>query len=179
MLITPETTEVACEIRKKFQSSVMRPPLHRILFVCMGNICRSPAAEIVFHQMVRKAGREKDFLIDSAGTLGIHQGNPPDHRMRHHLKQRGYEIFGTSRKITADDLELFDLILVMDDDNESEVRALDRSRRFSAKIRRLTDYGTRHQATEVPDPYYGGDAGFVQVIDLIEDACEGLLKSIP
>ena len=144
----------------------------------MGNICRSPAAEIIFHQKVRDAHLEKQFLIDSAGTIGLHQGNPPDHRMRHLLQQRGYEIFGCSRKIQPDDLELFDHILVMDTDNEREVRAMDRQNLHGKKIRRLTDFCQHHKTHEVPDPYYGGEQGFADVIDLIEDACTGLLQSI-
>ena len=156
----------------------MPTPLTRILFVCMGNICRSPAAEIIFHQKVSAARLKDQFLIDSAGTLGIHQGNPPDHRMRRHLEQRGYEIFGSSRKIQPDDLALFDHILVMDDDNEREVRAMDRQNLHSKKIRRLTDYCQHHNTNEVPDPYYGGEEGFTRVIDLLEDACTGLLQSL-
>lgn len=155
----------------------MQPPLQRILFVCMGNICRSPAAEIIFHHMVRKAGRGKEFLIDSAGTIGLHEGNPPDHRMRRHLTQKGYEVFGSSRKIAADDLAIFDLVLVMDEENERDVRALDAHGQHAQKIRRLTDYATHHQMNHVPDPYYGGDAGFCQVVELIEDSCDGLLRS--
>lgn len=157
----------------------MHPPLRRILFVCMGNICRSPAAEIIFHHLVHKAGRSQEFIVDSAGTIGLHQGNPPDHRMRHHLTQKGYEVFGSSRKITPDDLAIFDLILVMDDENERDVRALDADGQHTQKIRRLTDYATHHQMNHVPDPYYGGDAGFAQVVELIEASCAGLLQSFP
>jgi protein-tyrosine phosphatase len=151
----------------------------RILFVCMGNICRSPAAEIIFHQMARQAGRSGEFLIDSAGTIGHHQGNPPDHRMRRHLEQRGYKVFGSSRKIEADDLTLFDHILVMDAENDRDVRRMDRLQTHAKKIRRLTDYCQRHVTDEVPDPYYGGDEGFTKVIELIEDACTGLLEKLP
>lgn len=150
----------------------------RILFVCMGNICRSPAAEIIFHQKVRDAGQRGEFLIDSAGTIGLHQGNPPDHRMRLQLQQRGYDIFGSSRKIQADDLALFDHILVMDDANERDVRAMDRQRQYAHKIRKLTDYCIHAKAKEVPDPYYGCDQGFADVIDLLEDACTGLLHTL-
>lgn len=144
----------------------------------MGNICRSPAAEIIFHQKVRESKIANHFLIDSAGTIGLHQGNPPDHRMRHLLQQRGYEIFGSSRKIQADDLALFDHILVMDDANERDLRAMDRKQQYSTKIRKLTDFCLHHRANEVPDPYYGGEQGFAHVIDLIEDACDGLLKTL-
>lgn len=144
----------------------------------MGNICRSPAAEMVFDHMTRSAGREREFLIDSAGTIGMHQGNPPDHRMRQHLAKRGYPIFGTARKFLAEDLALFDWILVMDEENERDVRRMDRDGRYAQKIRKLTEFGIRFQADRVPDPYYGGDEGFAHVIDLIEDACTGLLQQL-
>jgi len=156
----------------------MQHPAKTILFVCMGNICRSPAAEIIFHHYVQEAGRSAEFLIDSAGTIGLHQGNPPDHRMRHHLIQRGYEVFGTSRKITPADLKQFDLILVMDEENERNVKALDPLGQHSSKIRYLTEYATQHHIGKVPDPYYGDASGFAQVIDLIEDSCSGLLRTL-
>jgi protein-tyrosine phosphatase len=144
----------------------------------MGNICRSPAAEMVFDHMTRSARRAGEFLIDSAGTIGMHQGNPPDHRMRQHLTKRGYPIFGTARKIEAEDLKRFDWILVMDEENERDVRRMDREGQYKHKIRKLTDFGIRFQADRVPDPYYGGDEGFAHVIDLIEDACTGLLETL-
>jgi protein-tyrosine phosphatase len=156
----------------------MPSPVTRILFVCMGNICRSPAAEMVFDHMTRSAGRAGEFLIDSAGTIGMHQGNPPDHRMRRHLTERGYPIFGTARKIEADDLRCFDWFLVMDEENERDVRRMDRDGLHKNKIRKLTDFGIRFRADRVPDPYYGGEEGFAHVIDLLEDACAGFLSSI-
>ena len=156
----------------------MSTPTHRVLFVCMGNICRSPAAEIIFHQMIERAGLAEKFNIDSAGTIGMHQGNAPDPRMRRALRERGYTVFGAARKITPADLQDFDLILVMDDDNEAHVRAADRQRMHGSKIRKLTSYLRHHQADEVPDPYYGGDEGFSHVIDLLEDACAGLLTTL-
>jgi protein-tyrosine phosphatase len=171
-------TEVACEFDKNFQNPVMQGPARKILFVCMGNICRSPAAEIVFHHKINEAKRRAEFHIDSAGTIGLHAGNPPDHRMSRHLTQRGYKVFGTSRPIVPEDLSTFDLILVMDDENERDVRAMDPMGHHAKKIRNLTDYATHHQAHKVPDPYYGGDEGFAMVIDLIEDSCSGLLQSL-
>lgn len=150
----------------------------RVIFVCMGNICRSPAAEIVFRQRVAEAGRSGDILIDSAGTLGYHAGKGPDSRMAATLKTRGYTIAGSARQITAHDLEDFDLVLVMDRDNFANVRRLDPEGRFQDKIRLFTSYCTRHDAEEVPDPYYGGQTGFEHVADLVEDASEGLLKAI-
>lgn len=156
----------------------MSAPAHRILFVCMGNICRSPAAEIIFHQMTERAGLSEKIAIDSAGTIGMHQGNAPDPRMRRALRDKGYNVFGQARKVTPADLETFDLILVMDDDNEAKVRALDRHQQHGAKIRKLTDYLQQHEADEVPDPYYGGEEGFSHVIALLEDACASLLTTL-
>lgn len=151
----------------------------RVLFVCMGNICRSPAAEIVFRKQVADAGRTADFLIDSAGTLGYHAGKGPDPRMAATLAARGYAISGKARQIHERDLEDFDLILVMDQDNLAKVRALDRHQRHRGKIRLFTSYCRSHRADEVPDPYYGGQAGFENVADLVEDAAAGLLASVP
>lgn len=156
----------------------MHPKQQKILFVCMGNICRSPAAEIVFHAMVAQSGRSQQFLIDSAGTTGEHQGNPPDVRMVRTLEKRGYPIFGTSRQIQADDLEVFDHILVMDQDNLRNVLALDPAGKYRSKIRKLSDFCQKTQADLVPDPYYGGASGFELVADLVEDACAGLLVEL-
>ena len=150
----------------------------RVLFVCMGNICRSPAAEIVFRKQVAEARRSADFSIDSAGTIGIHAGKGPDARMAATLKSRGYTIAGKSRQIRASDLDAFDLILVMDEDNLADVRALDRRHLHHDRIHLFTDYCTEHEANEVPDPYYGGQAGFEKVVDLVEDAAAGLLASV-
>lgn len=177
-VVTPLLPKVACDFIKKFHSSVMHSPQRKILFVCMGNICRSPAAEIIFRDLVQKADRHKEFLIDSAGTIGLHQGNPPDARMRRHLAQKGYQVFGSSRKIVANDLATFDLILVMDEANERDVKSLDPHGHYQSKIRRLTDFSNQHQMNEVPDPYYGGEEGFAQVVELIEDSCSGLLRSL-
>lgn len=151
----------------------------RVLFVCMGNICRSPAAEIVFRRKVADSGRAGDFHIDSAGTIGHHAGKGPDRRMASTLSARGYEISGKSRQILSRDLDDFDLILVMDGENLADVHRLDRDGRRRDKIRLLTSYCTRHQAEVVPDPYYGGQSGFETVADLVEDAADGLLDSIP
>jgi protein-tyrosine phosphatase len=150
----------------------------RVLFVCMGNICRSPAAEIVFRQKVEEAGLTDRIEIDSAGTIGYHAGHGPDARMSATLKKRGYAIAGKARQILSADLQNFDLVLVMDSENLANVRALDKAAHFHAKIRRFTDYCTRHETNEVPDPYYGGQEGFDHVADLVEDAAEGLLDTL-
>lgn len=151
----------------------------RVLFVCMGNICRSPAGEIIFRQLVADAGRSAEFEIDSAGTLGYHHGEGPDPRMAQTLERNGYTVAGRARKIGSDDLRDFDLIVTMDEDNLATVRALDPSGRWHGKIRPLVGFCRNHQAARVPDPYYGGQRGFDEVIDLLEDGCAGILRELP
>ncbi len=150
----------------------------RVLFVCMGNICRSPAAEIVFTHLVHEAGLADRIEADSAGTIGYHAGHEPDRRMAATLKQRGYPIHGAARQIQRRDLDRFDLILVADQDNLSDVRSLDPNGDTHPKIHLLTRYCTALEADHVPDPYYGGQSGFDRVADIVEDACKGLLLEI-
>lgn len=140
----------------------------------MGNICRSPAAEGVFRKLVAESGRDTEFHIDSAGTHGYHVGHPPDPRMRAAAAGRGYALDSTARRLAAEDFERFDLIVVMDDENFANVSALSPGR--GARIVRMCDYCETQQASEVPDPYYGGAAGFERVLDILEDACACLLK---
>jgi protein-tyrosine phosphatase len=151
---------------------------YRVLFVCMGNICRSPAAEIVFRHLVDEAGLDGRIDIDSAGTIGYHRGNPPDPRMAETLRARGYTIAGRARQVRPADLLDFDLLLVADEDNRADVHALDPDGSHRDKVRLLTEFCTGHDAPRVPDPYYGGRRGFEQVADLIEDACAGLLEHL-
>lgn len=150
----------------------------RVLFICMGNICRSPAAEIVFRHLVHQQGLEDQFEIDSAGTIGYHRGSPPDSRMSATLKKRGYTITGASRPVTRDDLEHFDLILAADQENLADLRRLDPEGSFSGKIQLLVNYCRRSHPGHVPDPYYGSARGFEEVADLVEDACAGLLEKL-
>jgi protein-tyrosine phosphatase len=145
-----------------------------VLFVCMGNICRSPAAEGVFRHLVAQAGREPEFHIDSAGTHGYHVGHPPDSRMRAAAADRGYLLDSTARRLSVEDFEDFDLIVVMDEDNFANVSAVDPG--SGARVVRMCDYCGTEEASEVPDPYYGGSAGFERVLDILEDACTGLLR---
>jgi protein-tyrosine phosphatase len=151
----------------------------RVLFVCMGNICRSPAGEIIFRKLVADAGRSAEFEIDSAGIHGFHQGDPPDPRMAATLVRHGYSVSGHAREIMADDLTRFDLIVTMDEDNLAAVHALDRQGRFRDKVRPLVAYCREHRVVRVPDPYYGGQHGFDHVIALLEDGCAGILREIP
>ncbi|CAI8164435.1 MAG: Low molecular weight protein-tyrosine-phosphatase YfkJ [Prochlorococcus marinus str. MIT 9215] len=153
---------------------------HRLLFVCLGNICRSPAAEGVFLHQLKIQGLESQFLVDSAGTGGWHVGNRADARMRAAAKQRGIDLPSRARQISMEDLKSFDLILTMDDDNLRNVQALAKEAGGSASalIKPMLSYASQTTITEVPDPYYGGDAGFEQVLDLLEDACQGLLSEL-
>lgn len=150
----------------------------RLLFVCMGNICRSPAAEGVMRALVAQEGLENHVAIRSAGTGGWHAGNLPDQRMRAAAKNRGYDLSSRARQVTADDLRDHDLVLVMDQENLRETRAFDRESHFGSKIRLFCEFCAEHDASEVPDPYYGGEAGFEHVLDLLEDGCRGVLQHI-
>jgi len=147
-----------------------------VLFVCMGNICRSPTAEGVFRKLVTGSGRVAEFDIDSAGTIGYHSGSSADARMRAAAQARGYSLDSRARRIESSDFSRFDLIVTMDDANYSDVQAMDDG--SGARIVRMCDYCEEHDETEVPDPYYGGEQGFVTVIDILEDACGNLLKQI-
>lgn len=152
----------------------------RILFVCLGNICRSPSAEAIFKYYVKERGMEDQFYIDSAGISGYHSGDPADRRMQSHAVRRGYELTSLSRKFYPDaDFETFDMIIGMDDQNIRDLRAMARSEEEISKIYKMTDFCQRFSYQDaVPDPYYGGDAGFELVLDLLEDAVEGLLQKL-
>ena len=151
----------------------------RILFVCLGNICRSSSAEEIMRTLVRRAGREKEFEIDSAGISGFHEGELPDERMRAHASRRGYQLTHRSRPVRTEDFYHFDWILGMDDRNIDDLKDRAPSTAEWSKIHRMTEYCTKFtHADHVPDPYYGGSEGFEYVLDILEDACAGLLQSI-
>lgn len=150
----------------------------RVLFVCMGNICRSPAAETIFREKARRAGLQERFPCDSAGTIDYHAGMRADDRMRFAASQRGYEIRSIARPVTEEDLEHFDRIIAMDQDNLRFLRRLARRDGQADKLSLMCDYCRKQRAHEVPDPYYGGSHGFDTVLDLLEDACEGLLETL-
>ncbi len=145
-----------------------------ILFVCMGNICRSPTAEGVFRKLAADAGRDSEFEIDSAGTIGYHEGSMADSRMRSVAKGRGYRLDSIARQIKLTDFDHFDLIVTMDDANFHDVSAMNPG--TGAELVRMCNYCEEFDETEVPDPYYGGEAGFHRVIDILEDACANLLR---
>ena len=152
----------------------------KILFVCLGNICRSPAAEGVFKKKIKERDLEKLFVVDSAGTGGWHVGNLADPRMRQTALSRGIELTSRSRKIEECDLYEFDHILVMDNDNLDAVQSLIKEHRnpVNSKIKLILSYSKKSQLEEVPDPYYGGQNGFDKVIDLLDDAIDGLIDSL-
>lgn len=152
----------------------------KVLFVCLGNICRSPAAEGVFLHLLNERGLGDQFVVDSAGTGSWHVGNPADRRMQAAANRRGINLPSRARQISLDDLASFDLVLTMDNDNLAAVRSLaqEAGRRASATIKPMLSYANQFSETEVPDPYYGGEAGFEHVLDLLEDACANLLDSL-
>jgi protein-tyrosine phosphatase len=151
---------------------------YRLLFVCLGNICRSPAAENMMNHLLRQEQLETVIVCDSAGTSSYHIGSAPDRRMTLAAKARGIELTGKARQFTAHDFEDFDLILAMDRANYRDILAIAPQSHYQPKVKLMGDYALNHRASEVPDPYYGGQEGFNQVLDLLEDACQGLLAEI-
>ena len=150
-----------------------------LLFVCLGNICRSPAAEGIMKKMIEDEGLQNRVFVDSAGTSNWNEGKTPDERMRLHGTKRGYDFCTIARSFRSSDFEKFDYILVMDNNNYMNVKKLASSEEDVSKIHRMTDFSEKFSDHDhVPDPYYGGDNGFNLVMDLLEDACRGLLKEV-
>ena len=147
---------------------------YKVLFVCLGNICRSPSANGIMESIVEKAGTEDLFLIDSAGTYGGHAGNLPDPRMRAHAAKRGYKLTHRSRQVRPSDFEEFDMIIAMDDRNFQNLKDMAPDLESEAKIRRMVEFSSTPTYDYVPDPYYSGADGFELVLDMLEDACQGL-----
>lgn len=151
--------------------------MKKILFVCLGNICRSPAADGVMVHEVERLGIADQFEIDSAGTSAHHVGEPADRRMREHAHKRGIYLGSTSRAFHASsDFENFDLILAMDNSNYKNIVAMDPSGKYRDKVKMFCDFCHNRDETEVPDPYYGGAKGFEVVLDIVEDGVQGILK---
>lgn len=151
----------------------------KILFVCLGNICRSPAAEGIFKSIIEKQGKSNDYIVDSAGTSGYHIGDLPDKRMRKHGSMRGYDFNSLSRKFSIEDFLDFDYIITMDDSNYHNVTRLASTLEDRDKVKKMVDYLQKDFPYDhVPDPYYEGADGFELVLDLLEDACEGLYKTL-
>jgi low molecular weight protein-tyrosine phosphatase len=152
-------------------------PKTAVLFVCMGNICRSPTAEGVFRHLVQQAGLVEQVDIDSAGTHAYHSGEPADRRASAAAERRGYSLASLrARRVMDDDFERFDYIIAMDRDNLAML-AEQSDARYRHKIRLFMDFTSRHEK-DVPDPYYGGSAGFERVLDLVEEASRGLLETL-
>jgi len=151
--------------------------VQKILFVCLGNICRSPAAEGIFNKKIKDRHLENLFFVDSAGTGGWHVGNLADPRMRETASSRGIELTSRSRQLNKNDLYEFDHILVMDKDNLHAVKSLikDDFNPVNSKIKLILSYSKESQLDEVPDPYYGGQNGFENVINLLDNAIDGLI----
>ena len=152
---------------------------YKILFVCLGNICRSPAAQGVMESIVNERGISHLVDIDSAGISGYHAGDLPDQRMRVHARRRGLELTHRSRQVRPTDFERFDLIFAMDDSNYDHLRDMANSPEEMDKVVRIASFFRQHSAMDcIPDPYYGGSEGFENVLDLLEDACHHIADRI-
>lgn len=150
-----------------------------VVFVCLGNICRSPLAEGVFRHLVQERGLADRFEVDSAGTSSYHEGDPPDERSAAVARRRGIELNGASRPLSPADLQRFDYVIVMDEENQKAVAKLAAGVSGRAVVRRLREFDPEaRDDLNVPDPYYGGPTGFERVHDLVERACAGLLTAI-
>lgn len=151
---------------------------HRILFVCMGNICRSPTAEAVFRDVVRRHGQGLDVVVDSAGTHAYHVGEPPDSRAIEAARRRGIAMEHLrARLVTREDFLSFDHVLAMDEQNAEHLQRLAPAG-HRATLRLFMEFAPETGRLDVPDPYYGGESGFEQVLDLVEEASRGLLASL-
>ncbi len=153
--------------------------MKNILFVCLGNICRSPLAEAIMNDFIEQEGLTDEISCDSAGILNYHQGQPADNRMKSHAKRRGYKITSISRPVDpATDFDNFDMIIGMDQQNIRDLKFMARNKRDMEKIFLMTDFLKGSEHDSVPDPYYGGEEGFELVLDILEDACAELLHHL-
>lgn len=152
---------------------------YRLLFVCLGNICRSPSGENIMNHLLQARGLEDQVICDSAGTSGYHLDAKPDRRMNASAQRKlGLTLMGRSRRFEPIDFDDFDLILAMDQDNFEQMYYVGSLNHDRSKLNLMCEFCTRHDLKEVPDPYYGGEKGFDFVIDLLMDACEGLLDHL-
>jgi protein-tyrosine phosphatase len=149
----------------------------KILFVCLGNICRSPSAENIMNHLLAESAME-GIYCDSAGTGNYHAGSAPDRRMQAAAARKNIPMTGSARQFTKTDFTDFDLILAMDRDNYENIVTLDPQGQYRTKVKMMCDYASHHPDKEVPDPYFGGTEGFDYVIDLLLDACGGLLSEL-
>lgn len=153
--------------------------MKKILFVCMGNICRSPAAEGIMKELIKTENLESKIYVDSAGTINFHEGELPDKRMRQAAKNRGYILDSTSRPFNRKvDFDYFDYIITMDDHNYKMIIDWDKEKKYSDKVYKMKDFFTNKNLNEVPDPYYGENKEFENVLNILEDATKNLLSKI-
>jgi protein-tyrosine phosphatase len=151
----------------------------RVLFVCMGNICRSPSAEAIMKKLIKDKNITSLIEVDSAGTIDYHIGESADRRMIKHAIERGYNIDSIARHFDPKyDFNKFDYIITMDDDNYNDIKSLDVQNKFGNKIFKMVEFSEKHNVAAIPDPYYKGAQGFEEVLDLLEDAVNGLLKKV-
>ncbi len=148
-----------------------------ILFVCLGNICRSPSGEAVLKAKLKNVGLEREVFVDSAGTSGYHTGERTDQRMQSHAIKRGYDLTSISRQVQPEDFENFDYIIAMDKSNYRNLFNMAPSQKYHHKIKLMTDF-SQHYEGDIPDPYYGGSQGFENVLDILEDAVNGLINEL-
>ena len=145
----------------------------------MGNICRSPSAEAIMKKYVDDKNLSNFIQVDSAGTIDYHEGEPADKRMIKHASERGFSLDSIARPFNPfNDFNEFDYIVTMDDENYFDIKAMDLQNKFDNKIFKMVDFSTRYNVDSIPDPYYKGAAGFEEVLDLLEDAVEGILNRI-
>lgn len=152
--------------------------MFKILFVCLGNICRSSAAEEVMRQKLINYGLENAVMVDSAGLIDFHEGELPDSRMIYHARKRGYNLTHRSRPINSHDFKEFNMIVGMDESNINRLMLLASNSEEKSKIHKMTEYSIEYDVETIPDPYYGSDQGFERVLDLLEDACEGMIEEL-
>ena len=152
--------------------------MKKVLFICLGNICRSPSAEAVFNSITKKKGVSDKFEVDSAGTSAYHQGEPADGRMRDHAIKRGFDLTSISRGLVDEDYKEFDYLVTMDEANYFNTKKMCPRDEYISKIVKMTDYCKIHAIEGVPDPYSGGDAGFELVLDILEDSCNEFYEAI-
>ncbi len=157
--------------------SILLPMTTRLLFVCLGNICRSPSAENIMNHLIEQRQLGDRLSCDSAGTASYHVGSAPDRRMNAAAQRQGVTLTGSARQFSVADFEAFDLILAMDRSNYQDILALDPGN-YEYKVKLICEFCSAHSDEEVPDPYYGGEKGFDYVIELLLDACEGLLAEM-
>jgi protein-tyrosine phosphatase len=153
--------------------------MKQILFVCLGNICRSPSAEAVFNFQLVKQGLVNELSCDSAGTAAYHAGDQADYRMRQFAQKRGYQLTSISSPVNpALDFDRFDYIIGMDRQNIRDLKTMARDENDRKKIHLMTDFCANKKFDSVPDPYFGRASGFELVLDILEDACEGLIREL-